>query len=169
MTSYLLGIPIILALVALAIHFARRQLQVLRGLRGDEQIAAADRSYTRRQCYRRFLGCVLMLVLAGLVAGLLVVDIHGELERLADKARQAKAAGNDRPQLTEDEQAFLRFGLTYLGIIALTILLLLVVAFLDLLAIRRYGLRHRKRIRDDRRAMLRRQLPLVRRERREDS
>jgi hypothetical protein len=111
------------------------------------------------------LGCSLMMVLAVLLSGLYFLGILDELDRLVDLGDQLKGqAGEEKVALKEEERAFLDFGLRYVLVIGLVLLVLLAVAFMDLIALRRYGMRHRRRIREDREAMLRRQLPLLRRE-----
>jgi hypothetical protein len=85
-----------------------------------------------------------------------------ELDRLVDLGDQAQEGPL---ALNDEERAFLGFGLRYVLVIGLVLMVLLAVAFVDLIALRRYGMRHRRRIREDREAMLRRQLPLLRRQR----
>jgi len=48
----------------------------------------------------------------------------------------------------------------------LVLMLIFFLAGWDILAVRRFGIRHRQRIREDRRAMLERQLPILYAERR---
>lgn len=159
----LFGILIIPVLLLLAGYFGWRQVQTLRWLKTQEQMPPEDRVYTRRQCFRRLVGSVLMVSLAGLIGGYFLLEIR--LERLLDMSAQFKAHGQDVPSLTEQDRDFVILGLGYVGLIALLLFGMLVLAFLELTAIRRFGMRHRKRIHEDRRAMLQRQLPLLRRSR----
>jgi ABC-type Fe3+ transport system permease subunit len=152
-------------LFLLAVVFAWRQVQALRQLKTLENLSTEDRSYFRRQALRRLFGCALMFVLAAMMLGLFVFDILTGLDSLVEAGKKAKADGGT---ITEEQEDFFRYCVNYVIGMALLLLLLLIVAFVELGAIRRYGMRHRKRIRDDRRAMLQRQLPLLHRERNGD-
>lgn len=142
--------------------FAWRQIQTLRWLGRKDNVSPEDRLYFRRRSYRRLCGCLLTAVLAGLFVGLFAFGIMQELDRLVDAAQGAQAEGRS---LSPDDEAFLAYGLRYVCAIGAVVMGLLAVAFVDLLATRKFGIRHRKRIQDDRRAMLQRQLPLLRQER----
>lgn len=153
---------IIATLLCFSGIFAWRQVQTLRWLAEKENVSPEDRTYYRRRSYRRLVGCLLTAVLAALFVGLFAFGIMQELDRLVDAAKGAQAEGRT---LSPEEEAFLAYGLRYVCAIGVVVLALLALAFVDLLATRRYGMRHRKRIQDDRRAMLQRQLPLLRQER----
>lgn len=163
--QYVFSAFIVLALLALAGYFGWKQLQTGRWLRTQPQLPAEDRTYFRRQGYRRYFGCVLAVGLAGLFVGLLVFDIPSRLEEFATRGEEAKARGEANPPMSDEERDFLGFSFAYIwGMIGVA-LALIVIAVLDLMAIRRYGMRQRRRIRADREAMLQRQLPLLRRDR----
>ncbi|MER3416155.1 MAG: hypothetical protein C4297_08110 [Gemmataceae bacterium] len=150
-------------LLALASVFGYRQVVVWRRSRSADT-DEADRSYLRRQAVRRWVGCALMVVLAGLLVGLFSLGIVERLDRLREVVLEARRAGREVPPLDEADQRFLRLGLAYLGIIVAVVLALFVLVWLDLAAIRSYGLRHRKQIQSDRRAMLERELAAWRRQ-----
>lgn len=150
-------------LVALALWFAFRQNRVLRKLREEPHLSPEDQQYYRRSVWRRWLGCALLIVLAVMIAGLFGMGILDELDRLRDLGARAR---EQQLELKPEEQDFLRFGINYVMILLLVLVLTLVVAVVDLMAIRRYGMRHRRRLREDRQAMLERQLPQLYHERR---
>jgi hypothetical protein len=160
MAAYIGGLLCVLALVAGTVGFGWQQLKLLRRPPGGGQLTAEDRAYFRRQVLRRLVGCGLMLVLA-VMLGFFLVAMPG-LDQLVDRGAAARAAGE---QLTPEESDYVWFCFLFVGAIMLVVMALLGVALVDLKEIRRYGMRHRKRIRDDREAMLRRQLPILRRER----
>jgi hypothetical protein len=83
-----------------------------------------------------------------------------ELMRLGEEARGTKQ------KLTDEQRAFVYDSMKYVGTLLIVLIVLFVLAAWDIQAIRLYGIRHRQRIRDDRRAMLERQLPLLYAERR---
>lgn len=161
---YYLGQGLALLLLLLAVYFAWRQFKTWEWLRRESNLSEEDRRYHLRTVVRRGLGCVLLAALAMLLAGLFGMEIIDRLDELLAQGEQAKKEGR---KLTAEESDFVYFSMRYVGTLALVLFGLLGVAFFDLLALRRFGSRHRKRIRDDRAAMLERQLPLLYREKRE--
>lgn len=160
---------IVLALVLTAFIFAWRQTGTLRWLQTQDQMPREERQYYRWRSYRWLFGCLLLLALAVQLGGLSWFGVLEGLDRLEEAAAAAKE--NDLPvqgvegRATPEQKETVRFLMTYVGGIALVVFVLLIIAFVDIMATRRYGMRQRKRIRDDRQAMLARQLPLLRRER----
>jgi hypothetical protein len=106
---------------------------------------------------------MLLLILAGMIAGLYVFQIAQRLDELQMMGEQFRGTGK---KLTPEQEAFLIGSLRYVAILLIILMLLFLLAGWDIIAIRRFGFRHRQRIRDDRRAMLERQLPLLYAERR---
>jgi hypothetical protein len=162
MTQDVFVISLIVILAAISFVFAWRQVKTWKWLKTQEQMQPEDRKYYRRQIIRRLIGCGLTLTLAGMLIGML--PMMKGLDELGERGEQAK---KDDTKLTDEEKAFMRSSLTYVGVLMLVLFVLLIVVFLDVVSIRRFGMRHRKRIRDDRKAMLMRQLPLLRRDREE--
>jgi hypothetical protein len=158
MEHYVAAIVVAACLIA-ALVLGYRQMIQLRRLKGQEaQLSEEDRVYYRWSTRRRVTGCILLLVLAAMLAGLYLFDIAAGLEDLAAIAEQARGTGQ---KMTPEQRAFVYRSMIYVGTLLLVVCLLLGLASWDILAIRRYGMRHRQRIRDDRRAMLERQLPLL--------
>lgn len=153
---------LVVGVIALAVVFALRQVQTLRWVRLQAGLSGDDIRYYTRRSYARLVGCGLLLVLADLLAGLYSFGILEGLDELVAAGPQAKAEGRS---LTPEQRDFVHFAYAYVGSIALVLLLLLVGSFIDTIATRRYGMRQRKRIRDERQAMLEQQLPLLRQER----
>lgn len=152
-----------LFLVLLAVWFAFRQSHILRKLREEPNLSPEDQKYYRRTVLRRWVGCGLLIVLAVMIAGLFGMGILDRLDELRDKGAVAK---EQNLKLKPEEEAFLRFGINYVMVLLLVLVLALAVAVVDIMAIRRYGMRHRRRLREDRQAMLERQLPQLYHERR---
>ena len=100
----------------------------------------------------------MLLLLGGLIAGIYVFDIANGLEEL--NALGNKVKGMDQ-KLTPEQESFVYFSLRYVIVLLLVLMLIFFLAGWDILAIRRFDARHRQRIRDDRRAMLERQLPIL--------
>jgi hypothetical protein len=86
-----------------------------------------------------------------------------DIDQLGDAIQARRAAGEAR--LTpEQEHAKQFFAFYWIAVLLLLFGLLILIAF-DLNAIRRFAARHSRQIRDDRRAMLERELAVLRRER----
>jgi hypothetical protein len=157
------GIVITAALLA-ALLLGWRQAKQWQWLRANDiALSAEDRSYHTWSIRRRFLGCLLLLSLAAMIYGLYAFNISSGLEALMNEGDQVRGTGIN---LTDEQREFVYSSMRYVGAMMIVLLALFVVAAWDIHAIRRYGQRHRQRIRDDRRAMLERQLPLLYAERR---
>lgn len=150
---------LVLGTTAAAAFLAVQQFRARAALPGD--LSADDAAYFRAQFVRRLVGCALLLAVAGMIAGAYVGGLEARAEKLGDEFR---GAGGDRVATPEQRQ-FQRLYATYWIVVLLLLFAVVMVAALDLYAIRRYGARHLQQIRDDRRAMLEREIANVRRER----
>ncbi len=162
--SPLIAWLIVLFVLGVAAYFARQQVQTLRHSR-REDLSPEDRRYFRRQVWRRLFGCALLVAIAVLIALSYVTGQEERIDALGDQI-QAQVAAGER-QLQPEQAALRRFYAWYWITVLLLLLALIGVATVDMLAIRRYGLRHFRKIRDDRRAMLEQHLAELRRERRQ--
>jgi hypothetical protein len=156
---------LVLASLGVAGYFARQQVQTLRGLRRREDLAPEDYRYLRNQAWRRLAGCGLIAAVAVMMSVWYLSGQDIGIDELGDALKAQRAAGEAQPR-PEQEQAR-RFYVYYVSVMLLLLLALVVLAAIDVWAIRRYGVRHYRRIHDDRKAMLERQLADLRREHRE--
>lgn len=141
-----------------------RQLRVRAWLKANEvALSPEDLSYHRWSIGRRLAGCVLLVLLAAMIAGIYWFDIANRLQELNTLGDQIKGTGQ---KLNAEQEAFVYSSLRYVTSLLLVLMLIFFLAAWDIMAIRRFGIRHRHRIREDRRAMLERQLPLLYAERR---
>lgn len=148
------------ALLALAGYYARQQVRTFRSLREAEDLSPEDRRYFVEQVRRRLLGCILMVLFAGLLAGWFALGFDEQASQLQ---REAAARAEDEPAgPTPEQRHTLRVVGSYLIVTLLVLLAILLTAVLDFLAIRRYAYRHQQSIREGRRAMLERQLARLR-------
>ena len=152
-TQIIFGVLIVVVLVGLAAFYVWRQIQTLRRLRQAADLSHEERQYTHRQAWRRLLGSVLMLVLAGLMAGSLVLEGPAN-EHLKNEAPPDPA-----------RQQFWNFYSLYWIVTLLVLLSVIVLAALDLFAIRRFGKRQYRQIQEDRRAMIKDELTRLRSQR----
>jgi UDP-N-acetylmuramyl pentapeptide phosphotransferase/UDP-N-acetylglucosamine-1-phosphate transferase len=149
---------IVVALVALAVYFGRRQVQTLRGLKALENHPPEDRRYHRNQAWLRLASCGLMVVFAGLLAG---TYLMGQ-ERRADEMGELRQA--DR-ELDPEQKGAAKAWAAYWGVMLLVLLLIVLLTLIDLFAIRRFSLRQYRKIQADRRAMIERQVAVLRSQR----
>jgi hypothetical protein len=154
---------LVLASLGVAGYFARQQVQTLRGLQRRDDLSPEDFRYSRNQAWRRLAGCVLLVAVAGMMSVWYLSGQDAGIDALGDQLKAQAAAGERQPR-PEQEQAR-RFYVYYWITVLLLLLGLVLLAAADIWAIRRYGVRHYRRIRDDRRAMLERELAELRRER----
>jgi len=147
-----------------AVYFARQQVQTLRRLSRPGNAPDDDRRYFRNQAWRRLVGCALLVAIGALITYSYVGGLQDRADEIGER-RAAQPKGQEQP-LDPDETWFGKFYIYYWGTILLLLMLLMFVAAWDVWAIRRYGARHYRRIQDDRRAMIERQLVELRRERR---
>ncbi|HZU37313.1 MAG TPA: hypothetical protein VFA18_15425 [Gemmataceae bacterium] len=151
--EYTLAVVIVLGLLSLAGFFGWRQWQTLHRLPAQDDLPDEDRRYFRRQAWLRLVGCGLMVILAGLLVTWYLLGPN----ELAEQA-------HGQPATPAQQRVVTRSIACVTGVFAV-LLALVGLATLDVLAIRRFGLRHYRRIQADRRAMIARQLARLQSER----
>jgi hypothetical protein len=159
--------PLIASILVLIVFiaagfFAWQQARLLTGLRRASSLSPEDYRYLRNQAWRRLFGCVLLVSVGVLMTWYYVGGIDARIDALGE-AREAQARGE--PPLNAEQEQSAWFYVRYVGALLILLMVLLFVAAWDVWAIRRFGARHYRRIQDDRRAMLQRQLAQLRRER----
>jgi hypothetical protein len=154
---------LVLASLGVAGYFARQQIQTLRGLGRREGLATEDYRYLRNQAWRRLAGCVLLVAVAGMMSVWYLSGQDAGIDALGDQLKAQAAAGVRQPRPEQEQER--RFYVFYWITVLLLLLGVVFLAAIDVCAIRRFGTRHLNRIRDDRKAMLERQLEELRRER----
>jgi hypothetical protein len=182
------GTILVMVLWCVATVYFVRQLGALRRLRGSPDLPEDESTYQRQQAWRRLAGSLLMFLLCALLAGYLIF-LEAPAQQLAEQRAAARAAqgasivgllasppgegpflaasalnGHEMP-LTPDEDLFARFFAGFWVFFLLVLLAVVVLAALDLWATRRYAVRERQKIRDERRAVVAEELARLRRER----
>jgi hypothetical protein len=156
------GSVLVATLLFLGVFYAWRQVLALRRLRTDPDPTSDEAFYQRRRARRRLINSALMLVLAGLLSGILIV-LENKAEVLAQE-RGAFAEG-EAPPLTAEQRNFV-YLYTGLWITFLVVFLaVVIVAAADAFATRAFALRAFRKLRDDRRAMIERQVLRMRQDR----
>jgi hypothetical protein len=156
-----LAIPVLLGL---AFFYGWRELAELRRLRAGPPLPAAESRQQRGQAYRRLLTCGLLAVLALLLAGAQLF-LEERADNLIDEQQAQSHQDGTEPTFTPEQRDFARIYGVY-WIVCLVILMAVVgLAGIDLWQTRRRGLRERRKLLDDQRVMLRRQITRLRQER----
>jgi hypothetical protein len=154
----LMGTALVLALLALSFYYGPQQLLALRRLRTDRDLPEEERRFEKRRAWWRMINSVLTLALAILIAGALLF-LETPAQRLADQGiGEAKT-------ITPGERDFLRVYGWYWVTTLLVLLAVVLLAAWDLFATRRWGLREKRKLNAERRAMLERQVNRLRQER----
>lgn len=163
METIVATVVVIIALLA-AVLLGWRQWKQWQWYQANrDELSIADQRYYRWSLGRRIAGCTLLFILAAMVYGIYAFDIASGLDQLRHQAEKVK---DGKPQLSDEQVAFVLNSWRYVIGLLMLVMVLFVLAGWDIYAIRRFGRRHRQRIRDDRRAMLERQLPILYAERR---
>lgn len=149
------GGVLVVVLLSLAAFFAWKQIRLLRSLRESQAPGNDEHRYLHRQAWRRLICSGFLAIFAGLLIG--AYFLEAPFKRVLSQA-------SGQP-LDPDQKQFIQFYTVY-WIVGLLILLgIITIAALDLLAIRRFGIREHRKIQADRRAMIERQVAEIRRHR----
>ncbi len=162
-TQIVFGVVLVLVLLSTSIFYSTRQIVALQRLRAPEEMSLDDRAYLRSRALRRLVTSVLLLLLGVLLAvGLMYLEPPSQ--RLADSLEELRAQGQT-PRMDAEQRevarAFLIFWIVFL-------LILMTVVFLtawDYWSTRRYALSQYRKISDDRRTMIEREIARVRHQR----
>jgi ABC-type Fe3+ transport system permease subunit len=139
---------IIVVLLGLAGFYTWRQLRSLSSLRQASDLSAADRIFFRNQAWRRLFGCALLVLLASLLIGSSLLGLERRTSELIDEAARQQG---ETPQQDPAKIRLVRLYFAYWVCAGLVLLAILFTAFMDIWAIRRFAVRHRRQIQADRR------------------
>jgi ABC-type Fe3+ transport system permease subunit len=153
------GTLLVLALVSLFIYHGFYQVRALVNLPDKTDLSDEERRYERNKAWRRLINSFLMLILAILLAGALLF-LEVPAQHLADQ----EIAKADSP-LPPAVRSFQKLYGWYWLVTLLVLLAVVLLALIDSLAIRSWGLRQRRKLNEDRREMLRHQLARLRHQR----
>jgi cytochrome c-type biogenesis protein CcmH/NrfG len=145
-------------LAGFAIISLRYQLRNWRRLR-SETLASDDRRYLRGVCQRRSLNAVLLLALAGLLAG---AYLSGGL---ADLTRIAAMDPQDR---TDEDRETVKSLAIYWIVVLVILFFVIVIAMGDYVAVGLYGRQQLRRIQHEQRDLLERDLAVYRQQKLND-
>ncbi|MCX7665324.1 MAG: hypothetical protein N2112_07255 [Gemmataceae bacterium] len=142
-------------LILIALITGSNALLLLRHIRFGPALASTERAYLRNKGYRRLLNAGFMLLLAGMFAGGSLFGLHSEFERIMPRDRIIPI--EDRP---EADKVFLKWWAIYWISVLATVAVIAFIALLDLLATNHYANAEIRRLREENRAILERDLAL---------
>ena len=149
-------------LAAIAVVSLRYQVRTWRRLR-TESLASDDRRYLRGLAQRRTVNAVLLLLLAGMLAGAYLSGGQQELNRIAG------LKGLDPPgERTPEDDRFVKAWAIYWIVVLGLLFFVIVVAVADYTATGLYGRQQLRRIRNEQRALLERDLAVYRQQKLND-
>jgi hypothetical protein len=145
-------------LAGIAIVSLRYQLRTWRRLR-TESLASDDRKYIRGVCQRRTINGVLLLILAGMLAGAYLSGGQQELNRIA---------GLPFEDQTAEDRDFAKSWAIYWIVFLVLLFAVIVIAVGDYTATSLYARQQLRRIRDEQRTLLERDLAVYRQQKLND-
>lgn len=163
-----LGVALVGTLLALSIYYAWRQVQLFRRPGAAGEPGTPEVEYRRAQARRRLIGSGLMLVLAAQLAGELFF-LDERAKRQGDRA-DARAEARERggeAQPGPEERSFARFYGVYWLVFMLVLLAVVVLAFIDMWATRRFAVQAHRQLQAERRDMIDRQIARLKQEKQE--
>jgi hypothetical protein len=144
---------VLAAIAVVSLRFQWRNWQRLR----TESLASDDRRYLRGILQRRTLNAVLLLALAGMLTGAYLTGGMQELARIAGLKDQ------DPPlEQTPEDREFVKSSLIYLAIGLGLLFVIVMVATADYVATSLYGRQQLRRLQHEQRALLERDLAVIR-------
>jgi hypothetical protein len=149
-------------LAAIALVSLRFQVRNWRRLR-NESLASDDRRYLRGQAQRRTINSVLLLVLAGMLAGAYLAGGQQELNRIAG-LRVQEPPGEQTPE----DREFVKSMAIYWSAFLILLFFVIVIAIGDYTATSLYGRQQLRRIRNEQRTLLERDLAVIRQQKLND-
>lgn len=142
-------------LILIAVITGSNALLLLRHIRFGPTLASTEKTYLRNKGYRRLLNAGFMLLLAGMFVGGSLFGLHSEFERIVPRDRIIPI--EDR---TEADKVFLKWWAIYWISVLATVAIIAFIALLDLLATNHYANAEIRRLREENRAILERDLAL---------
>jgi hypothetical protein len=162
------GLILAAILVFMAGWTVRSQFKIFAQLRSPDSMADEDRRYLTKRSRGRIVNSIFILILGGMLAW---TYLSGNEQRAEEIGQKNEAARNDpnipRVELSEEERAFMKFYIGYWIAFLLILFIVFTHAILDFWATRRYAVNEMKRIRDDQKVLLERDLAMYRQQKRD--
>jgi sterol desaturase/sphingolipid hydroxylase (fatty acid hydroxylase superfamily) len=162
-SQILFGAVLVLVLLFVAVLYTVRQVVALRRLRAAEEMALEERAYLHGRAWRRLVTSLLLFLLGIMLAGALLY-LETPAQQLAEE-QAAKQQQGDTTPLAPEQRKFARLYAWFWIFFLLILMVVVFLAALDYWATRCYGIRQHRKIIDDRRAMIEREVSRLRQER----
>jgi len=162
-TQIIFGAVLVLVQLSVAVLYIVRQIATLRRLRAAEEMAWEEQAYLHQRAWRRLVASLLLLLL-GFMLALALIYLEAPAQKLAEE-QAAKQWQGDTASLDPEQRDFARFYACFWILFLLLLMAVVFLAALDFWATHRYGLRQHRKIIEDRRAMIEREISRLRRER----
>lgn len=144
-----------LAVAGLGVATGAAQLRGWRRLRARSHVPSDEYGYLRNRYRRRGLTAVVLVAIGALIGTAYLTGMEHRADHLGP-APEVEAGGP--PAMTPDQRQFVRFWGVYWIVVMVLTNTLLVLAFADAVATRRYWMKVYRVLRDDHEAKLRRDL-----------
>lgn len=148
-------------LLVLSCYISVQQLRSLRKLRLQNELSDEDRSYFRYQVWVRLTGCILMVILGAMVAGSYALGLEDRANEMGKAVHEQRLQGGDVTMTPEQHRFSKLYGAYWITVLVLLMVIVLLAA-LDMWAIRRYGRRHMKQLEADYRASVEQEVAILR-------
>ena len=168
------GLLLASVLLALGVGSGLRQRRTLRRLRVEKYLPSDERTYLRRQAWRRSLTAVVLVAIGGMIAGAYLSGMEARANGIADRRKRADAQPDpaadpgrpadaiDRPPPSDDDKQFVKVYGTYWIAILVLLFGAVCLAVFDFWATRWYFMAQYRRIKADHESKLRRDLAVHR-------
>lgn len=162
-SQIIFGAVLVLVLLFVAVLYIVRQVLALRRLRATEEMALEERVYLHGRARRRLVTSLLLLLLSVMLS-IDLVFLEVPAQRLADQRAKLQQQSDSSP-FNEEQRSFARVYGWFFVLFLLVLMIVVFLAGLDYWSTRQYGLRQRRKLLDDRRAMIEREVSRLRQER----
>lgn len=170
------GLILAALLILIAAVTVRSQLKLFAELRTTPSMAEEDRSYLRKRARRRVLNSVFLFILGVMLAYTYLSGNESRADAIGDRLQKARLAAQEAPDDAErkaaadptpEEKEFRLFWASYWIVFLLILFVVFTLAIMDFWATRRYAVKEMKRIRDDQKMLLERDLAMYRQSKRD--
>lgn len=161
-TQIIFGAVLVVVLLFVAIFYTVRQILALRRLRATEEMPLEEHAYLHSRARRRLVTSLLLFLL-GIMLAVALIYLEAPAHDLAEKLAAMREQGDSTPD--PEQRTFTRFYLSFWIVFLLILMTVIFLAGWDYWATRRYGLRQHRKIIDDRRAMIEREISRLRQQR----
>lgn len=157
-TALLLSIGLMLFGLTTSLY----QIRGRRALKARLLVPSDEATYFGQRHRRRLINGVLIAVIGAMIGGAYLSGLERRADDLGDRKGEVAAAEGEKPKMTDDQKMFVRFWAFYWVVVMVLVFVVLMLAFRDAWATRRYAMGQFAHIRDEHEQKLRRDLAVYR-------